>query len=291
MNQFALTCFFILFLTGSFSQKRIPVTTGFNQLSENPREIIKANHIKKEIIYWYDPNKKKWDDSLPVAIINFDREGRTVKINKYTDERMLSVIDTFIYDEKEKLSKAFSFNVSSGNDVKIREYDYDSSDHIITRYEYNKDKTYLIIQREHFNDRNQLLQVDLNMKSNDQLYLYKKYSYNDSFNLDRVDAFDSNGVLSYSYLYEYDTVKKTKTVFLENQIGRKEDGKYFYNNIGQCVKYKSFSMKVGVLPEGTARFVLEIIDENQYNNDGTLFQQTTKNNGKKISIKKHYYYR
>ena len=288
MKQLLLLSFCLLFFVYAFSQV---LNTTFGFIS-NPKEIIKANKVIREEVYSYSLNNNGVKDSTLINIYYYDTLGdlieeKLVKIKNY-DEGITKYQNS--YNSFGKLQRQI-VDMQSLQMVDIYEFEYDSIGNEVIKYDYNKDTTRLTIEQKIYNKKNQVIQLQTK-KNNNAFYISRRYYYNATNDLSKVDALDTKGEVIYSYIYEYDKTLNIKTVYFENGDGRKKNGEYFYNNDDQCIKsYSTFKSPTFISREYTEYDNFNQMTENIYAQDKTIFESNVYLEGKKTQINRHFYFK
>jgi hypothetical protein len=291
MKRLLLFTLGLLFFVNALSQ----IENTYFGFRKNPKEIIKRNRIIEEKVYSYTFNKRGVKDSALINTYTYDTLGNLVyekiaKIKNY-EESITTYANT--YNTWGKLSKQITerrvIGKRSFEIAYIDEYEYDSSGNEVHTYHYNKDTTRLTIEHKIYNDENQIVQLQTKINNNDS-YISRLYYYNADNGLSKVEAFDNNGEVIFSYIYEYDKVLNKKTEYLENRDGKIMEGEYFYNIDMQCIK-ENGKFKGTTLTNG------ELINydylktiENIYNQDKTLFESNVYLDEKKVQMNRHFYF-
>jgi hypothetical protein len=252
----------------------------------NPAEVIHVNKITKEEVYSYTFNKKGIRDSSLYRVCYYDNAGNKVQdiwgksVSKYSNA----------YDSSGRLQR----QVQSREDLKfitISEYEYDQFGNELTKYHYNKDTTSLTVEQKVYNDKKQLVQLWTTINNRPQ-YLSRLYYYNSDNELIKTEALDQRGKVIYSYIYEYDKAQNKKTTYLENSDGRRTTEVSFYNTDKQPVKiYDTYKRPVSINAESVQFAEFDQRTENIYNPDKTVFESNVYVEGKKVQMRRHYYFR
>ena len=240
--------------------------------------MIRRSHIKREVIFIYRLTKKGVADSAWYSTILYDTAGRVTSRHYKLPPLKVSFIDTFLYDKNGRLAKEFVVHPETKQLLSVREYRYDTAKNEATRYDYTKDTTKLTIERRRFNDKKQLIETYLTLNTN-PAYLSRKYFYNDNGDLIRTDAFDPTGKISYSYIYEYDKKQHSRTEYRENRNGKYKELELFLDDDKRIVKSIRFDSNENIRSIGST----------SYNTNGTMSETVTNEDGKDVSIDKHYY--
>lgn len=287
MKQFTFIFFGLLFFLNTFSQ--IPNVTFI--FSSNTTETIAANKIIGEVVYSYTFNKSEIKDSVLTHTYYYDSLGSLIVERVAKTKNHTGSIRKYenIYNSSGKLLRQTVDNQSLKL-VTTYEFEYDSAGNEITKYDYNKDTTRLTIEQKIYNEKNQVVQLQTKINNND-LYTSRRYYYSASNDLSKEEAFDSRGNLIYSYIYEYDKPLNKKTVYLENEDGRKKTAEYFYNNDKQCIKINTtFESVTSISRTTTGLYTFKQVTENIYNPDQTIFESNFYLDGKKIQMNRHFYF-
>lgn len=271
---------FLFFMQLNFSSTFSQIGNTVFGFVTNPKEVIKANSIIREEVYSYNFNSRGIKDSSLTRTYYYNNLADLVEERLAKSDNYKESITTYEYSyyPSGKLRRQVVDNKGLRM-ITIYEYEYDELGNEIVKYEYNKDTTRLIIEQKVFNEKGQVVQL-LTKIDNYEFYVSRKYYYNPDNDLSKMEAFDFNGKLSYTDIFQYDSARKSKTVYLENEEGRKLVGEYFYNNDRQCVRTTS-----NAFDNSSKR------TENVYNSDKTIFESSVYLDDKKVQMNRHYYFR
>ncbi|HWI92116.1 MAG TPA: hypothetical protein VNT20_12620 [Flavisolibacter sp.] len=259
---------------------------------ENKKEIIRGNKITKERIYNYAFHRDQIIDSTIAVSYTYDMNG---DITEEKDEKTKNTRETIIknaywYNSKNRLIKQIS-EVPTAAMVSVYEYEYDSLGNEITKYDYNKDTTRLTIEQKVYNDKNQLAELWIKIDAS-ELYNSRRYFYNENGELSRIDCYNRKGQNIYSYSYEDDKLSRKKTLFLENEDGKKVQVVCEYNPDNLPVKIYNTTNRLVDLNSTSQTFDnFDQVTEYTYNQDNTIFQVIVYLNGKKVKLQRHYYFK
>jgi len=249
--------------------------------SGNPAEVIRPGKAGRELIYTYQRNK----DSVLVASILYDSLGneKEKKLTKAWGFAEGLTTHSYVYNTKGKISKAIAENKGLKT-VGFSEYEYDEAGNEIAAYYYNKDTTSLNVWQKSYNIKNQLVQLVMKIDNNDA-FVSRRYYYDVHDKFIKEEAFDPQGKITFSYIYEYDSLLNKKTTYLENQEGKKIESISFYNNDKQCIKQMKAENGRAVTDPNDLNETREFI----YNPDKTIFEFDVYIDGKKQQTNRHYY--
>lgn len=287
MKLLLFITFGLLLFFHSFSQSQIAI----HSIPSNPSEIIKINKIVKEVIYNYTINKNNIKDSALFATYHYDTLGNIIEEKKEKTKIYGETIRkyTYSYNLRGQLTKQI-VDMPSFRMVSIYEYEYDSVGNEINKYDYNEDTTRLTIHQKKYNTNNQVTELLIKINNSD-FYVSRQYFYNSDNELSKEIALNPKGQIIYTYFYDYDKSLNKKTVYLENQEGKKRIEEYFYNNKKQIIKATSILKNTTFISrESTEYENLNKVTENVYNQDSTLFETVIYINGKKSQLNRHYYF-
>jgi len=231
-----------------------------------------------EVVFIYTLNKNRVNDSAWYSTIHYDTMGRVTSRNYKMVGMRTSFLDTMLYNKHGELIKEIVVLPETKRLLTIREYRYDTAKNEATKYDYNSDTTRVTIEKRRFNNKKQLIESYITTDTN-PLYLSRKYLYNDSGDLLRTDAYDRNGKISYSYIYEYNKEQHSRLEYRENRNGRYKETQLFFDDDGRIIKTIRFDSNENI----------KSVASTSYNTDGTLMETEFNVNGKDVSVNKHYY--
>lgn len=228
----------------------------------NILKVIKSQNIKSDSTYFYK-KKNNNKDSVLIMTQYFDSLGNLIERNEFgfngevfriTD---YTYIDTMLVKE-ERISKEMFYINGSNLSKKIKTYDRDYFGNVITEKEYSFSgdslKSMSLTQWSREYDSLGHLTKEFVTLPRAKTYLYHTYNYTNG-NLTEIKTYNINQDWMYSYLYEYDILANTKTVYLYNNkntlsheffydetklITEKdyEQGRGFSDHITQTYRYK-----------------------------------------------------
>lgn len=256
---------------------------------ENTKDIIKANKVTKETIYLYSFKKNEIKDSSIRTILTYDNYGNVIKrLDTKTENTRETVRNiSYAYDAQGKIIKQIE-EVPEWS-YTIYQFEYDSLGNEIVKYDYNKDTTRLTIEQKVYNQNNQVVALWTKINRGDT-YNSRRYFYNEGGELIKMEAFDTKGNNTYSYIIEDDKVLQKKSLFFENSEGRKLEEELIYNNYKQPVKvYEIHRTLTFWSPNSQDYDYKKQVIEYSYNQDKTIFEKIIYQDGKKVSLQRHYY--
>lgn len=282
MKTIIMMCSITLFTSHAFAQV---VSTTFSYQS-SPKEIIKEEGVTKEEVYSYNISKNQVKDSTLLKTLYYDDLGFLIKesIPKIKKYAAYNVTYYNTYDATGRLLKQIENNEAL-KEVTTLQFQYDSLGNEITNYVFNTDTTLLTVERKFYNQENQCIQLATKI-NNGNYYIARNYSYFADGEMAKMEALNTKGLVTYSYIYEFDKSKNSKTVFLDNADGRKIVEEYFYNEARQCTKENS--IQDGVFKKAIG---LNKTTVNAYNSDGTIFESIIFIDGKQVQVNRHFYFK
>jgi hypothetical protein len=262
-------------------------------IPSNQSEFIKQNKIVKEVVYNYHFKKHNIKDSTLFATYYYDTLGKVIeekvektKINSETIRKY-----TYTYNTRGQLTRQKEERLPPFRMTSFLEYEYDSLGNEITEYDFNEDTTRLTIRHKNYYENNQVAEL-ITKINHGEFYVSRQYFYNADNELIKQTALDPNGKIIYTYYYEYDKLLHKKTVYLENQEGKKRMEEIFYNKEQQVLKTNDISKKItSISIESTEYENLDKVTENVYNKDNTLFETVIYINGKRSQLHRRFYFK
>ena len=161
---------------------------------------------------------------------------------------------------EETLSKTnLIVNDDAGIQKKVRTFDHDSADNVITEKDYSyfgsPPKPSVTTMNREYDSVGHITKEYVTMPGS-QPYLYRTYEYLNGI-LSEQKIHDMQQQWIYSYLYEYDETAKTKSVYLVNQA-RNIRNEFFYNSQQQLIKDKEYGDHNGYWDFGTLEYFYDL---------------------------------
>ena len=248
---------------------------------------IMSAKIKKEYIYSFVVKKKNILDSVLVAIIHYNKDGKIIVWEQQNH------IIRYNYNANGQVIKGIKESKDSKMVVSSTTYEYDSSEKMIYQYDYSRDTARPTTAKHKIYDSFEPYQVkQLQTKlNNGKFYTSREYYYDEQGRLIREDGLDQAGNRNYAYITEYNDKNHIQSVFLENSEGETIQSETTFNNNAQRIKHKTY-IKVPV-------FISPGYDENRlqvrtqhytYYNNRILYEWNTTIDGQIVQLTRHYYY-
>ena len=224
------------------------VTTGGSPVSKT---LIQKNQIKKIV-----ESKQNIKHTFYAAYF-YDTLSNLIKIERYGTNQIVGSIDSFVYDQNNKVCKEMLYNTKDPSKIFLEfthKYIGDTIE-VITCYvkNYNKLDTSAIIK--YFNNNKQIVKYEVLGKDYNRTVLYE-YD-NEGMPTKRTHYYKTEITID---SYEYVLKKKGKKIVMKQSGGSNNGGitECTYNTKNQCVKC-NLDWK-----ELTVEYKFE------YNDDGTL---------------------
>ena len=274
--------YLLLFCLGLILLGEVAAQQVFYEL-DNPVDVIRSAKVNRELIYTYPRNK----DSILTASILYDSLGNETekKLTKAWGFAEGFTTHGYTYNTSGKILKMIEEN-KSNKTFQTAEFEYDEAGNETASYHYNKDTTSLHIRQKKYNSSNQLIEETIKIDNNDA-FVSRRYYYDDGHKLIKEEVLDPYKNITFSYIYEYDTLANKKTIYLDNVQGKKIESAVFYNDDNLCIKKLSAENGKSVTGMDELNETREFI----YNPDKTLFEFNIYIDGRKRQTNRHYYFK
>jgi hypothetical protein len=249
----------------------------YSDSSTNPRNIIAAQHIKRDSIFSCTLHGKKVIDSSLRGVEEYNADGTiATQTEVIGGKAMIVLVDSFFYNANGRLVKQTVGN-RGAPPFQIHTIDYDSSGLDIGGYDESRDIKggRNSSARKEYNSAGQLTKKYLQWDS-EEMYLYNQYAYDNEGRLSEAISYKKDGTIFDSTLYEYTDDNRRKTVYRKTSRGTNKDLIFYYNQQGRCTRIDCFYLKEA----WKYRFY--------YNPDGTLAEYKAVK-GKKEETHRHHY--
>jgi hypothetical protein len=254
--------------------------------------VLWKNKIKYEWIYSYTFNKKKIKDSSCIAFLEFDSLGNIIKRTEYVDNKKDSTKIKYEYNTDHSVHRKLINYTFPRTDLEIREYRYDSAGNKDIVYYYNVDTTYMNVEKNIYNEKNQLILYYSG--SNENAHLREKRSYSEDGNMSVKEVYDRKGKLIGYYAFEYDKNANKKTVYSEDVKGKHWWEDFLFDSAARCIKHNSNLPEADIAMIG--RFPPAMIghlltEEYTYAPDGMLIECVVFLDNNQKNVFRYYYQR
>lgn len=256
----------------------------------NTQGIVQSKKIYRDIVYFYNLNRKGITDSGLLSVLYYDSLGNLLANSFTTAEGEDELIKYgYSYDSNGLLSK--ETDTLPNNYITNYEYDYDSNGNKLNTYEYNRDTSILTIYHLEYNKKHQVSRM-LTKRQAGNFHVSKSFDYGPDNTLVKEGNYDEKGTLLYSWVYEQDTASQKKTVYVELNNRKRVDSEYLFNKEQQCIRINKKSQFTEFTSSENLTINQSINDwiEISYNRDNTLFETDYYRYGKKIAMQRHYYW-
>ncbi len=251
----------------------------FTTNGSNTADIILRNGIQRELIYEYTISSNSKIDSTLVAVVFYDETGNIFE--KWKGLNKDKVVEKYSYGV-DSLNRPAMLKISSNDpasDLAALEVEYDTLGREVNMYQYNIDTTYLVIRHKEYNERGLLAGLYTKI-NNDSFYQSHQYLNHVNGQLLAMHVMAKNRSLIYTYRFQYDTARRSRTVTLIWDDASQEIGQFVYDGTNRLVKVTA--------PQPLGELHTFYI----YNPDGTLFEshkRKRERGGKVSSLTRHYY--
>jgi len=284
--KFALLFISMFLFAECYAQSKLIYSVEPNW-DNNISEIIKTQNIKTDSVYYYEKRKNNKDRTL-ILTQYFDSLGNLIERDEYNFKGEVFRITNYTYLDtvlvrKETISKTMLYLKNSNISKKVNTYDRDSVGNIIEEKEYSfygdslKSHSPRILKRE-YDDSGHLVK-EFVTPPGDKTYLRHTYIYANGI-LTEIKSYDVNQNWMYSYLYEYDEKKMSKSVYLFNN-SKNLSHEFFYNDQKRLIKEISYEEGQAIQDHTTQTY--------SYKHDGLLESQTFEGLKGENYYYKHFY--
>ena len=268
----------------------------FNDTATNTSAIMKAQGIKKIMVYKNAPSQEKNSFLYTTRYLNAYGNSDTIIECIQNKKKDTSFCTTYIFSYK-KNGKIEKFNLKQADGLVVLS---DSTEYLSK----NETKTYSkfvsvdslksfdsIIFHRYYNDKNELIQLDEVMNNGDfftsQVYSYSSDGFLDSVNYKQNKNFNPFQLKDDRILFRRLKKRHQLIVYSEYFPGKYE---WIYNNEKQCTKFKIFYLNPNYIPRNDeSKYIIETVVEYKYNDDGTLKEIIEEKNDRP-TLKLYYYY-
>jgi hypothetical protein len=253
----------------------------------NTKDLIQKNNIQRERIFSYTFRKKGIKDSSLFASLEYDSMGNMIrKLEAKPYEDKITTI-RYEYNPDHSIHRKMTDYPAPATGTSIEEYVYDSVGNIDQVYTYNPDTTSLVIEKNVYDEKRQLISR-YTRKGSGEFFLTKRYYYSEDGRSSKEESFNGLGAPGNYNVKEYDSTLNKTSWYVETKTGKEPQGTYFLDSTGRCIRY------VGALKEipfpGNTTIDHPVTEEFTYNPDGTVFECNGIIDNKDHKIFRHYYY-
>lgn len=241
-----LLAFILVFLTCEYSSAQTTKVLVFNSVLPkelNSSEVIRQNHVTKEMVYRYK-RKDKNSDSVLAEVNYYDSMGKIQERDKLSkDGKQPIEITSYYYFDSLLQKKVTSWiDLSGGIEYIFTLYEYDSAGNKVYLKEYRSksqdiDTSYTSLEERYEYDFNKRMIRRFQKEDKHDILLRNTYEYNNNY-LQKIKVYDYDEKWEYSYVYEYSYNENllVENKYLVNAYGKKLETELYYTESHQLIK-------------------------------------------------------
>jgi hypothetical protein len=249
--------------------------------SNNTTDIIRANKIRKEMIYAYSSQEKDADSLLMDSIVYNSRGQYLLYIERPWEQRF-RVTRKYFYDSLGRVYKIYEDREFPREYSLIQQFAYDSTGREKANYIYDVDTIFVEIRQKAYDMAGKPVAIyQGSNKTPPRKYALFSYSYITGL-LEKVVYYYLDGQKSKTHVYTYARDARERKIV---EIGKGTSHLFeesFFDEQGKVTRTISRKMyRGGIFESVFATF--------SYNPDGTLFEWTEYRGKNSVFVFRHYY--
>jgi hypothetical protein len=261
--------------------------------TENPSEIIRANKIRKEIIYTYYSMDNKATDSVLTDSILYNSRGQVLESSENLQYPRFKATKKYFYDSLGRVYRVFEDHEYPKNYTLIYEFAFDNAGREIIDYTYDVDTSFLLAERKYYDEAGKLICINRG-NTTTPMHTEVTFSYSDITGLlEKVVHYFPNGMKARTYEYSFGVNANERKIV---EIGKGYFHLFeesFLDEQGRVARTISEQMKTIVDHHGNRsqepNVYESVLATFSYNPDGTLSEWVVYRGKKLKAVTRHYY--